>query len=138
MPSAKVVLRDEPSIREKPTGSFPQILNTSNGTMLVEIQGTVNIGDLPLTGEEDATERAQPITQFTELGDLEFDETNPHVVTLVVGQRQKLVGKVVKLAQPLAVMKMPSSDDASEIPVTQILTHKVLFSDRPEPYMPAI
>lgn len=138
MPSAKVVLRDEPSIREKPTGSFPQILNTSNGTMLVEIQGTVNIGDLPLTGEEDATERAQPITQFTELGDLEFDETNPNVVTLVVGQRQKLVGKVVKLAQPLAVMKMPASDDASEIPVTQILTHKVLFSDRPEPYMPGV
>lgn len=138
MPSAKVVLRDEPSIREKPTQNFPQVLNTSNGTLLVEIQGTINVGEVPLTGEEDATERAQPITQFTELGDIEFGEGNSNTVTLIVGNRQKLVGKVVKLAKPLAVMEMPPSADASEIPVTQILTHKVVFSDRPEPYLPSM
>lgn len=139
MPSARIVFDNKSVDYDLGTEPFPQILQTNNGALLIEIQGTINVGESPLTGEEDAAEKTKPISHMVDIGDIEFTEidTAKPIATLVVGKRQKLTGKVVKLAKPLAILKMPSSPEAKEIHVTQVLTHKVIFSDRPEPYMEA-
>lgn len=53
---------------------------------------------------------------------------------LVVAGSQLLRGNIQKLAAPLAVLDV-SNGDEPEIPVVDIITHKVVFSKRPEPML---
>lgn len=141
MPIVHVKLQDRPKsldIDEK----LPEILRTPSGTVLLEIQGVINVGETPLVRTE------------LDLGSLETESTHEEIpigaidlsqvteagspVILEMGKSQLLRGKVVKLGVPLAILEVSAATDTSdnseaEVPVLDVITHKAVFSARPEP-----
>ncbi|ANB12471.1 Chromosome transmission fidelity protein 8 [Sugiyamaella lignohabitans] len=159
MPSAILKYRPEPAGRVH----IPEVLRTPSGLALVEIQGTVHIGSNALTdsglnlntkesslsfdGDGDLDMNQLPResgnsfrTDLNLLGKFTFSEDSKDVV-LIMGNYQRLRGKIVALKKPVAVLKMlnretsatPSSSNSIDIPVVEIIRHKVLFDSRPEP-----
>ena len=131
MPSARLKLCP----RETATG-LPEVLRTPAGTVLLEIQGQINVGPTPLLRTElDAPGTAAALAEASPalIGDVDLARVDEQgaPVTLAV-ESQLLRGSVVKLAAPLAVLDV-SAGEAPEVPVVDVITHKLVFSKRPEP-----
>lgn len=154
MPSATLV----PSKHTTELSSIlPQILKTPSGVALVELQGTVHRGQKPLAkssleldlgneedhnGMEEDNDNSGPHL----VGTIDFGDDGKSA-TLIVGKHQRLIGKIVKLKNPLAVLQMAGPDvselgptqlsqgavDNVDIPIIEVVTHKVVFDKRPEP-----
>lgn len=129
---------------------------TSSGGFELENAGNDAEGDdsMDVDGEDDTISMAH-------LGEFDFSdiENGGTEVVLKLGKFQRLRGKVVKLKAPLAVLRVdppsllaqggqvPSSQSLEEerqqiandrnagmeVPIVDIIYHKVLFSSRPEP-----
>lgn len=145
MPSAQ--LRLEPPRKfsgpeEGVQNRLPPVLRTPSGTIMMDIQGVINLGESPLiTGELDvgvdksSKEHKGPVR----IGQFDYpdDAKDGSQVSLMIGNNQKLWGTLQKLKVPLAVLDMtrrPEGDDA-EIPVVDIIKYKALFNKRPEPVL---
>jgi chromosome transmission fidelity protein 8 len=77
---------------------------------------------------------------------MEYDGNGKNV-TLIVGKHQRLRGEIVKLKNPLAILQMAGTDlpaigptqlsqgvaDSVDIPIIEVITHKIVFNKRPEP-----
>lgn len=158
---------------------LPKILQTPSGLALLEIQGSINIGNKTLSsagglglgnveGEDedsemkntldDENEEDQSYDQMHHIGEFDFSdvEAGGSEVTLRIGRFQRLRGKLVKLKFPLAVLRVDPNEDSAaaatqeslaekratigenrdaivEIPILDIIYHKIHFSTRPEP-----
>lgn len=90
------------------------------------------------------------------IGEFDFSglEAGGSEVTLRIGRYQRLRGKLIKLKYPLAVLRVDPKEDPTvtqesieekrnaigdsrdaivEVPILDIIYHKILFSTRPEP-----
>ena len=141
MPS--VTLHTTPLPTPQTPNPLPNLLHTPSGLAILEIQGTINF---PTPTSETSIE--------TSVGRLEFplysannsttDEKWMKKVYLYVGQYQRLVGEVRKLAKPLAVIRkrqgvpdgnvMEGVEEVEEeLEIVEVVRFKVVFQGRPEP-----
>ncbi|KAM3415336.1 hypothetical protein BST61_g8865 [Cercospora zeina] len=131
MPSVPV----SPLVQERaPDRAFenplPSLLHTPSGLAMVELQGNVVATEQP------------DLAETLALGRLVFppadgDESGPwdgKRVLLYVGDHQRLLGEVRKLAKPVAVLRRSTSSDTDgEVEMAEVVYWKLLFSHRPEP-----
>lgn len=153
MPSVPLYTKPSHAPDKGVASPLPSLLVTPSGLAIVEIQGTIH-APFPSTSEDSLT--VSP-TQ-TPLGRLDFpdyDSTAPDDtkwmkrVYLYVGQHQRLVGEVKKLAKPIAVLQKrgpgQNGDEARRrqedsenmeqdaLEIAEVVKYKVLFQGRPEP-----
>lgn len=118
------------------------VVRLDNGVAIIEIQGALNRGSVPLVASDtdlnrDSQADDAPITA-TDIGEIELEEgaENGSSATMIVGRQQLMRGKVVKLANPLAVLELPTnSGENEEVKTLEVVTHKIVFNQRPEPYI---
>ncbi|MCJ1392488.1 hypothetical protein MMC18_005355 [Xylographa bjoerkii] len=119
---------------------LPQLLQTPAGLAILELQGAINI---PLSS-------ASPSPESMMVGRLVFpdysslslaeDKAWHKKVYLYVGKHQRLTGEVKMLPRPLAVVRRRTKEqghqreeEEDELEVVEIVSWKVVFSNRPEP-----
>lgn len=153
MPSA-VVLPEDHSNHSTEQGFIPEILRTPSGTLLVEIQGTINVGTRPLItsdldlqvkdqeyndNDDDNDCSTDPImtsssAQFEKavlrrLGRLDFSSHlngKGKEVVLDIGRHQRLRGKITQLDPPLALLHM-NPTDSPRVPLTNVKPSSVVI-----------
>lgn len=129
--------------------ALPQILQTSSGLILIEVQGTIHIGHRTLVSSEgfglnnlNENKRQSELIQF--LGKFNFSELENNKLSLTIDEHQSLHGKVVKLKKPLAILKIDHLIDQQKnctrcdhepinIPLLDLIEFKIVFTSRPEP-----
>ncbi|KAK3315074.1 Ctf8-domain-containing protein [Apodospora peruviana] len=144
-PPTTITLHPRPS-NPPPTPQFsfdnplPKLIQTPSGLTILELQGTFNF-PTELVNEEN--QNPEPV----EIGRIEFEDYDPESnstawmkrVHMYVGQHQRLLGEVKKLAKPLGVVarrkrKTTEEEDETEVlEVLEIVKYKIVFSQRPEP-----
>ncbi|KAK5997991.1 hypothetical protein PT974_00360 [Cladobotryum mycophilum] len=135
-----------PPSREAPasssSSSLPQILQTPSGLAILELQGSIN---LPQDSDGETL-------KHVDMGRIEFPDYSPDAigsgwmkrVYMYIGQHQLLIGEVKKLPRALAVVRKrenkviqgshgASMEEGENLEVVEIVTHKIMFSGRPEP-----
>jgi chromosome transmission fidelity protein 8 len=132
---------------ETPTipNPLPQFLQTPSGLALIELQGTIHAPGLG-GNDHDATNIESTQNDVAHVGQLLFpsySSSNPKEDTawmkrvyLYVGKHQRLTGEVKKLPKPMGIMRKrqkSDNDDADELEIVEIIKHKIVFSQRPEP-----
>lgn len=107
----------------------PLVILTSLGRTIVEIQG-----DLKLPVNSSPEEHPDAEVRFGLL-DIEENHEDPVMsrVTLYVGQKQRLLGKVVSLDVPLGLLNFNKADN--KVTLEDMIRYKILFQDRPLPIM---
>lgn len=125
---------------------YPPIIETPSGIALLEIQGTININDRALTAGS-VSDLSNGLDNFNpylrrKIGKIDFSNHENGEIVMEVDEHQRLRGKITKLKQPLGLLKLNKDDDNTvgndenaeiEIPIVEIITHKVVFATRPEP-----
>lgn len=122
----------------------PSILKTPTGLLLIEVQGTLHIGQKALVSSGslglDANETVSKASHDL-IGVFDFSELEKggKEIVLNVDRHQRLRGKVVKLKDPIAIVRTDAvsdstnPDEAPEIPIIDIVEFKAVFSNMPEP-----
>ena len=105
----------------------PLTIMTALGRTIIEIQG-----DLELSTNMEVSQ-----DQDVRFGLLDIEENieDPALskVTLYVGQKQRILGKVVPLETPLGLLKFDKINN--KVILEDIIRYKILFQDRPLPIM---
>ena len=118
-----------------------QVITTPFGLSLLEIQGDLN---LPESVPPPDTPNKEYLSQFVKIdevydavkcGSLEFSETDKSDVTLYIANSQRLLGKIVPLQPPLGILKVPLGGNEPHMDMVDIITHKMVFNQRPLPIM---
>lgn len=155
MPS--IPLHPRASSRDETHNPLPQLLQTPSGLALLEVQGTINL-PIEETSEDDpgfeaADNLNDPSVAYeTPLGKLMFPDYSPQNATddtkwmkrvyLYVGRYQRMTGEVKKLPKPLAVIQRRQTGrdregegqgEAEQLEIVEIVKHKLMFTNRPEP-----
>lgn len=134
---------------------LPQILHTSSGLAILEIQGTINFSTATATSTSASSGPldglpAENGNSLRPIGRLVFPDYDPASgedetawkkrVWLYVGRYQRLTGEVKKLARPVAVLRRSVRDDGpggegegDALEVAEIVRWKIVFAQRPEP-----
>lgn len=131
---------------------LPQLLQTPSGLALLELQGTINLPDHPVSEVvTDIGSRITTASSETPIGRLVFPNYNKEdpngtawmkPVHLYVGRHQKLTGEVKKLPNAVAVIRKKTEGEISEnkdassqdeLEIIEIVKFKIIFSQRPEP-----
>ncbi|CAR23044.1 Ctf8p [Lachancea thermotolerans CBS 6340] len=105
---------------------------TRLGNTLLEIQGEL---EHPLEVPQGNTNgkftkyRGEDIVRF---GLLSVDEDQKRA-TLFVGEKQRLLGTIVKLETPLGLLKF--DHESVSVELQDIIRYKIIFKDRPLPVM---
>lgn len=137
--------------RDSTSSKSDNLIFTSHGLAVLEIQGELNLPlDYP-TGKPQTPEDFEYLNNFitvddiyhaVKFGNLVFDPNDDKKVTLFIGKSQRLLGSIVKLQTPLAVMKVPINrdendmdDDKDVIKIVDIVKAKLIFKQRPLPIM---
>lgn len=122
----------------------PSILKTPTGLLLIEVQGTLHIGQKALVSSGslglDANETVSKASHDL-IGVFDFSELEKggKEIVLNVDQHQRLRGKIVKLKDPIAILRTDAISDSTnpdeppEIPIVDIVEFKAVFSNMPEP-----
>ncbi|KAI9677844.1 MAG: hypothetical protein M1829_002341 [Trizodia sp. TS-e1964] len=150
MPSIKLHTRSDISLPSEVPNPLPKLLQTPAGLAILELQGTINLPDISNLDTESSS--TDPSNEISEIGRLEFPCYSPLTspqnkdwmkqVFLYVGPHQRLTGEIRKLANPMAVIQrrktsqhpQAESDQLpEELEILEIITHKIIFSQRPEP-----
>lgn len=136
------------SLNGAKTGSTTrQLIATSHGLALLEIQGELNIPRRKpngLTAEEDSLFIKEPVsTKFSELdrepvdlvkfGRLELDEASKSAV-LYISTSQRLIGKLETFDPPLGVLRVCKEGNES-CNLLDVISMRVVFRQRPLPIM---
>ncbi|KAI9847395.1 MAG: hypothetical protein M1837_002584 [Sclerophora amabilis] len=140
---------------------LPELLQTPSGLALLELQGTINMPvPEPVALSSEASRGAD---HETSIGRVVFPDYSPSDssnnsdmswmkrVYLYVGKHQRLTGEVKKLPNPMAIIRRrdrPISENEpmevdeggrgmstrdEELEIVEVITWKILFSQRPEP-----
>jgi chromosome transmission fidelity protein 8 len=119
--------------------AIDNVLSTPFGLVLLEIQGELNIPHEVTTNNLQDFITVDSIHRAVKFGQLKVDEKDPKKLTLFVGNSQRLIGDLVKLNPPLAVLKVPidKSDliKNKSIDMIDIIENKLIFKERPLPIM---
>jgi len=124
---------------------LPELLQTPSGLAILELQGTIHVP--PLSSEDDSTSEDVSTPQHAEtaVGKLVFPSysaSNPPEDTswmkrvyLYVGKHQRLTGEVKKLPKAMGIMRKREGvgNGIEELEIMEIVRHKIVFSQRPEP-----
>jgi chromosome transmission fidelity protein 8 len=148
MPSIPIYAPSGASETASIPSPLPQLLQTPSGLALVELQGTINV---PAISEEGNGQEANEDASFTRgistpVGKLLFPAYSPsnpkedtawmkHVY-LYVGKHQRMTGEIKKLPKPMGIMRKrtkASDEDPDELEIVEIVNHKIVFLQRPEP-----
>lgn len=132
MPTARLTFQTPAHCQFPESTSLPKTLQTPFGLALVEIQGTIQVGDSPLVTSNLSLDEATLDLGRCKVGEISFTDTNEAL--LLVGKHQLLRGKILKLPSPLAVLKIDPSA-RKDIPVVGIVEYRLLFNNRPEPVL---
>ena len=152
MPSIPLYTPSSEASEVQPT-PLPTLLSTPSGVAILEIQGTIHA---PFPAPTDGS--TDPKATLTSVGRLEFPDYDARTpddtkwmkkAYFYVGEHQRLVGEVKKLAKPIAVLrkrdyraaeqdenKMMVDGDATEqeaLEIMEVVKYKILFGARPEP-----
>ena len=132
------------------------IISTPYGLSILEIQGELNLPQsFPQENENHKSEylenfaRVNDIYEAVKFGRLEFDPRNQSNVTLYIGKSQRLLGSMVNLETPLAVLRIKTGTSNNEgtendsleenkdesIKIVDIVRKKIIFKQRPLPIM---
>lgn len=124
--SKSELLQLNPSENESSETRQPLVIMTPLGRTIIEIQG-----DLELPTDEDDKDAE---VRFGLL-DIEENHNDPIMsrVTLYVGKKQRLLGKVVSLEVPLGLLNFTKNDN--KVTLEDVIRYKILFQDRPLPIM---
>ncbi|CAL9728286.1 chromosome transmission fidelity protein 8 [Monosporozyma unispora] len=124
--SKSELLQLNPSENESSETRQPLVIMTPLGRTIIEIQG-----DLELPTDEDDKDAE---VRFGLL-DIEENHNDPIMsrVTLYVGKKQRLLGKVVALEVPLGLLNFTKNDN--KVTLEDVIRYKILFQDRPLPIM---
>jgi chromosome transmission fidelity protein 8 len=126
----------------KASNPLPQLLQTPSGLALIELQGTIHV-PTPTTEEMEVDNAEYKID--TPVGRLLFPQysaTNPTSDTswmkrvhLYIGKNQRMTGEVKKLPKPMGILRKKAGLDngQEELEIVEIVRHKIVFSNRPEP-----
>lgn len=126
-------------------GESPSLVETPMGLAMIEIQGELNMPNEKPQGlslEEDKLFKKYNLPPFlsneepidvVKIGRVEIEE-DFNKVTLFISTTQRLVGKIVKLDPPLALLKLAKSDN-QPCEMMDLITSKMIFSSRPLPIM---
>ncbi|KAK5778310.1 Ctf8p PWA37_000443 [Arxiozyma heterogenica] len=105
----------------------PLTIMTPLGRTIVEIQGDLEI----------STNMEVLQDQEIRFGLLDIEENikDPVLsrVTLYVGQKQRILGKIVSLETPLGLLKFDKINN--NVILEDVIQYKILFQDRPLPIM---
>lgn len=132
-----------------------KIISTPYGLSILEIQGELNLPQsFPQANENHKPEylenfaRVNDINEAVKFGRLEFDPKNQSNVTLYIGKSQRLLGSMVNLETPLAVLRIKTetnNEDTEQgsleenkdesIKIVDIVKKKIIFKQRPLPIM---
>lgn len=132
-----------------------KIISTPYGLSILEIQGELNLPQsFPQANENHKPEylenfaRVNDIYEAVKFGRLEFDPKNQSNVTLYIGKSQRLLGSMVNLETPLAVLRIKTetnNEDTEQgsleenkdesIKIVDIVKKKIIFKQRPLPIM---
>lgn len=130
------------------------LIFTSYGLTLLEIQGELNLPLQYPKGKPQTPEDFEYLNNFitindiyhaVKFGNLVFDPHDDKKVTLFIGKSQRLLGNIVKLQTPLAILRIPTNrngdddddmvDDKEDIKIVDIVKAKLIFKQRPLPIM---
>lgn len=153
MPSVPLYTKPSHALEKGVASPLPSLLATPSGLAIVEIQGTIH-APFPTISDDSLT----PSPSETPVGHLDFPDYDSSApddikwmkrVYLYVGQHQRLVGEVKKLAKPIAVIQKRGtgenaeaskrgqedgeSTDQDALEIAEVVKYKVLFQGRPEP-----
>ncbi|KAK6464544.1 chromosome transmission fidelity protein 8 [Scheffersomyces coipomensis] len=126
-----------------------RFVSTPYGLSIIEIQGELTLPNQVPLKENYSEEHKEYFQNFIKVDDLydavkfgqiEYDVKDPKKVTLFIGKSQRLLGSLVDLDTPLAILRIPikkdSSDDTNEnIKILDIIKKKMIFKQRPLPIM---
>jgi chromosome transmission fidelity protein 8 len=126
----------------KASNPLPQLLQTPSGLALIELQGTIHV-PTPTTEEMDIDNAEYKIdTQVGRLVFPHYSPTNPSSDTswmkrvhLYIGKNQRMTGEVKKLPKSMGIMRKKAGLERGqeELEIVEIVRHKIVFSNRPEP-----
>lgn len=121
------IKNDADSTIETSDNDGPLTIMTALGRTIIEIQGDLEIST-NMEGSQDQSVRFG-------LLDIEENIKDPVLskVTLYVGQKQRILGKVVSLETPLGLLKFDKT--SNKVILEDIIRYKILFQDRPLPIM---
>ena len=136
--------------------TLPQLLHTPSGLAILELQGTINIPPICLSGPSDPKNGTA-----THVGRIVFcndgkEGKEGQRVYLYVGKYQRLTGEVKRLGMPLGVLRRrrdglgrleggermdgvegggveEGGGGGEELEIVEVARWKVIFSSRPEP-----
>ncbi|ODV80842.1 uncharacterized protein CANTADRAFT_48270 [Suhomyces tanzawaensis NRRL Y-17324] len=122
------------------------VISTPFGLSILEIQGELNIPTEPPASDHTDAEyvlnfiTVDQVYHAVKCGNLEFDAADPKKATLFIGKSQRLLGSVVNLETPLAVLKVPlggssEQEENTQIQMVDIIRNKIIFKQRPLPIM---
>lgn len=118
---------DAPNENNENIDTSPLTIMTPLGRTIVEIQGDLEI----------STNMEVLQDQEIRFGLLDIEENikDPVLsrVTLYVGQKQRILGKIVSLETPLGLLKFDKINNS--VILEDVIRYKILFQDRPLPIM---
>jgi chromosome transmission fidelity protein 8 len=155
MSTPTITLHPRQPIPPPPSNPLPPLLHTPFGLALLELQGTINF-PTPSSPPPDDDDNDNPDPDRTQIppnqiGHLVFPEYNPDAldpsstawmkrVYMCVGEHQRLMGEVKKLAKPVAVVRGRDKEEGQmedegveELEVVDLVRYKIVFAQRPEP-----
>lgn len=115
-----------------PANPLPQLIQTPSGLAFLELQGAFK---LPETEGQERTPIGTIHFPNYKPGQDESDTSWMKKVYMYVDRGMRLHGEVKKLGTAVAVVRRSQrAEEAGEaLEVVEIIKHKLLFSDRPEP-----
>ncbi|MCJ1384024.1 hypothetical protein MMC17_007139 [Xylographa soralifera] len=132
-----------PPSRERsshPPNPLPRLLQTPSGLAILELQGTINMPASSATLPSESTTVGRLVFPDYNSSSPSEDKDWHKKVYLYVGKHQRLTGEVKKLPKPLAVVRRRTKEQGherkeqeDELEVVEIVSWKVVFSNRPEP-----
>lgn len=105
---------------------------TPLGNTLLEIQGDLQFPSEPPSNDEDERFSEYEEENVVRFGVLSFDSEYKKA-TLYVGEKQRLLGSVVKLETPLGLLKF--DHETNRVELEDVINYKVIFKERPLPIM---
>jgi hypothetical protein len=144
MPSVPVHPPGGSTFTSARTNPLPQLLHTPSGLALLELQGEIHAPP-PIADETPGDQGGSPQEADTAVGKLVFPNYSPSSppedtswmkgVYLYIGKHQRLTGEVKKLPKAMGVLRRREveGDDQEQLEIVEIVKHKIVFSQRPEP-----
>ncbi|SCU82784.1 LAMI_0C00892g1_1 [Lachancea mirantina] len=110
----------------------PVSITTPFGNMLLEIQG-----DLDFPAESPRYDPQRIFSKYQDDQIVRFGrliiEADYKKATLYIGEKQRLLGSIMKLETPLGLLKF--NQDSTTVELEDIIQFKIIFKDRPLPIM---